>query len=263
MKTQVEEKYSEFYEKWVGQLEEINEQLLNFSPSPSKNNNNEEEEPPPPELLEALISRATTHYKNFYTAKWVAAQEDVLAFFAPVWLTPLENAHLWFTGWKPSLAFRLLRTLGLRRGGGMTEEQGRKVEELRGKIRVEEEKVERQMEVQQVSMAVEKWMLELARVAAWRRSSRISREEEEEEEGRKAVVVKALLVGLEKVVRAADCVRLRTLKGVLEVLSPWQRVDFLATSATLHMELRKYGAAAAYNIMLDFSVDDSQAPPSL
>jgi hypothetical protein len=41
--------------------------------------------------------------------------------------------------------------------------------------------------------------------------------------------------------KAADCVRLRTLKGVLDVLSPLQCVDFLAATTMLQIQLRQWG----------------------
>nr|XP_009773805.1 PREDICTED: TGACG-sequence-specific DNA-binding protein TGA-2.1-like [Nicotiana sylvestris] len=57
---------------------------------------------------ESLVIKMTTHHKDYYTVKWAAAHEDILSFFNPVWLSPLENAYLWVTGWKPSMAFRLV-----------------------------------------------------------------------------------------------------------------------------------------------------------
>jgi hypothetical protein len=55
------------------------------------------------------------------------------------------------------------------------------------------------------------------------------------------VAMKGLMAGLEKVMKAADCVRLRTLKGVLDVLSPLQCVDFLAATTMLQIQLRQWG----------------------
>ncbi|KAK3027917.1 hypothetical protein RJ639_040600 [Escallonia herrerae] len=153
MKTEVEEKFT----LWVRQLEEILQVLLIVS----KDHGNSHE---------ALVAKLTTHHKDYYTAKWAAAHEDVLAFFSPVWLSPLENAYLWITGWKPSMAFRLIesrRQTGLPGASlaDMTEEQLKRIEALRVKIRVEEEKVEREMERQQVSMA-DRGMVELARASS-------------------------------------------------------------------------------------------------
>ncbi|KAK6124233.1 hypothetical protein DH2020_041985 [Rehmannia glutinosa] len=114
-----------------------------------------------------------------------------------------------------------------------------KIEALRVKIKSEEERVEREMERQQVAMADRK-MVELARLESVARkkgdSAAVS-----QVNGLVEAVVKGLLGGLEKVMKMADCVRLKTLKGVLDVLTPLQRVDFLAATSMLQIQLRKWG----------------------
>ncbi|XP_052203283.1 protein DOG1-like 4 [Diospyros lotus] len=222
MKTQVEERFSDFYENWFCQLE-ADLQILQAASTESE--------------CEALVAKLTAHHKAYYTAKWAAAHEDVLAFFMPVWLSPLENAHLWITGWKPSMAFRMVAALRQTKLADMTEAQRKKVEELRVRIRVEEEKVEREMERQQVAMA-DRRMVELARM-----SSRVSGDETATArlDGMVEAAVKNLLAGLEKVMKMADCVRLRTLKGLLEAFSPKQSVDLLAATSTLQIQLRSWG----------------------
>ncbi|CAK9152618.1 unnamed protein product [Ilex paraguariensis] len=232
MKTEVVEEFSGFFEKWVCQLEEYLQLLLNVSDDHSHESVNHE----------ALVGKVTAHYKDYYTAKWAAAHEDVLAFFSPVWFSPLENAYLWITGWKPSMVFRLVDTVRVTRSPGaslanMSEEQLKKIEVLRGKIRVEEEKVEGEMERQQVAMA-DRRMVDLARLA-----SRIKGGDSaaSQVDGLVEGALKGLLGGLERVMKMADCVRLKTLKGVLEVLSPRQCVDFLSAKSMLQIQLRKWG----------------------
>nr|GMD10824.1 protein DOG1-like 4 [Ipomoea batatas] len=153
MRSKVEESFTDFFEKWMAQLEECAHSLLIEN---EKDHNN-------------LVNKMTTHYKNYYTAKWAAAREDVLAFFAPVWLTSLESAYVWVTGWKPSTAFRLVPR------AGMSEEQAKKVE----------------------------------------------------------------------VMKMADCVRLKTLKGLLDVLGPTQSVHFLASASMLQIQMRKWRTKAS------------------
>ncbi|XP_019166730.1 PREDICTED: protein DOG1-like 4 [Ipomoea nil] len=206
MRSKVEESFTDFFEKWMAQLEEC-AQLLLIAAENEKDH-------------EFLVNKLTTHYKNYYTAKWAAAREDVLAFFAPVWLTSLESAYLWVTGWKPSTAFRLVA------GEGMSEEQMKKVEVLRGKIKAEEEKVEREMERQQVAMA-DRRMVELARLGGGDTVA--------------DVAVKNMLGGLEKVMKMADCVRLKTLKGLLDVMGPTHSIHFLASASMLQIQMRKCG----------------------
>lgn len=230
MRTPVEERFSQFYEKWMCQVEDNLQRLLKVS-----------REIPHGAEREALVSRVTSLVKEYYHTKWNAAHEDVLAFFSPVWLSPLENAYLWVTGWKPSTAFRLIESLRETGFPGeslaeMSEEQIMKVEELRAKIRLEEEKVEREMERQQVALA-DRGMVKLARLASQVRNEGLA----SEENGLIKVALKGLLSGLEGVMKAADCARLKTLKGLLEVLSPLQCVDFLAATLMFHVNLRKWG----------------------
>lgn len=229
MGTQVEQRFSNFYDNWMSKLEHLLQLLLLVSRQPPSF---------PGISYEAMVDKLTGHHKEYYTFKWAAANEDVLAFFGPLWLTPLENAYLWFTGWKPSTAFRLLDSLRAKTRSpppasgsvaGMTEEQVGRIEALRARIKVEEERVEREMEQQQVAIA-DRRMLELARL-----------EEGEETNGILEAALKGLLAGLERVMKMADCVRLKTLKGVLEVLTPMQSVDFLAATSMLLIHLRKWG----------------------
>ncbi|KAK4399238.1 protein DOG1-like 4 [Sesamum angolense] len=224
MNSRVEEKFSDFYRKWMGQLEDFLQLLLVVSREHSQ-------------AAEDIVNKLTAHHKQYYTFKWAAAHEDVLAFFTPVWLSRLENAHLWVTGWKPSLAFRLVESLRNARPpvaaaslAGMTEEQVKKIEALRVKIKVEEERVEREMERQQVGMADRK-MVELVR------QERLA----EKNGGAVEVAVRGMLGGLEKVMKMADCVRLKTLKGMLDVLTPTQCVHFLAANSMLQIQMRKMG----------------------
>ena len=227
MKTQVEERFSEFFEEWVCQLEQLQHQLmLKLSQQEKTLHSNEAE-------LQALVSRVTSLHKEYYTAKWAAAHQDVLAFFCPVWSSPLENAFSWLTGWKPSMLFKLLRKARVR---NVSEQQLRKIEELRLKIRYEEERVEREMERQQVAMADRK-MVELARLATRVRNGGGA---VAEVEGMVDMAIKVTLNGLERVMKAADCVRLKALKGMLDLLSPLQCVEFLAATGMIQIRLRQW-----------------------
>ncbi|KVH89489.1 protein DOG1-like 4 [Cynara cardunculus var. scolymus] len=215
--TAIEEKFSDFYEKWVCQLEEYHRFLLQDYTHQSD--------------YENLVAKMTTHHKNYYRFKWSAAHEDVCAFFTPVWLTPLENAYLWVTGWKPSAVFRFVDSLRQTGTGlvDLTEEQVKRIEGLRLKIKMEEEKVEREMERQQVGMA-DRRMVELLRLTRGGGGDAVA-----------VVALKGLLSGLERVMKMGDCVRLKTLKGLLDLMNPKQCVELLAAQSMFHVQLRKWG----------------------
>ncbi|XP_050108569.1 protein DOG1-like 4 [Malus sylvestris] len=118
---QVEQSFYVFFEKWVFQLKQLQQQLLKLS---DETRQNEAE-------LRALVSKATNLHKEYYTVKWAAARDDVLAFFCPIWSSPLENAYSWVTGWKPSMLFQLVESLKTTRLVSMSGEHVRKVEQLR------------------------------------------------------------------------------------------------------------------------------------
>ncbi|KAK1420402.1 hypothetical protein QVD17_21962 [Tagetes erecta] len=229
-KTPTEEKFSLFYDKWVCQLEEY----LTFLVQDYTHHQYDHSH------YQNLIAKITTHHKNYYRVKWAAAHDDVCAFFTPVWLTPLENAYLWVTGWKPSAVFRFVDTLR-KTGTGLvdlTEEQVKKIESLRVKIKMEEEKVEREMERQQVGLA-DRRMVELVKLArcVGGRGTLSS------EEGTPTTIVGgevvALLSGLERMMKMGDCVRLKTLKGLLDMMNPKQCVELLAAQSMFHVQLRR------------------------
>ncbi|KAK6932695.1 Transcription factor TGA like domain [Dillenia turbinata] len=242
MRSQIEEQFSDFYEKWVMQNEEYLQQLLIASKDPLLS---EQEQ-------RSLISKLTAHHKGYYSAKWASAHEDVLAFFSPPWLSPLENAYSWMTGWKPSIVFRLIDSLSLHHRvqlshgpnlRQLSDEQVKKIQELRNRIRLDEEKVERKMERQQVALA-DSGMVELARLASRvvdRGGGGGTESAAVQVEGLLESALKGLLSGLEKVMKSADCVRLKTLKGVLDVLTPLQCLELLVAISMLQVQLRKWG----------------------
>ncbi|XP_057985347.1 protein DOG1-like 4 [Hevea brasiliensis] len=230
MKTKVEERFFEFFEKWMCQLDEYLQHLQRaFEDYRAKTGCEREQE------LQASVSKVTQHYKDYYTIKWALAHEDVLAFFCPIWISPLENVYSWVTRWKPLAVFKLGNSIRTNDVPSLslvelTQEHMRKIETLRVKIRLEEEKVEREMERQQV-VIVDRKMVELVRLVV-----RVKNGEEVRQ-----VALKGVMAGLEKVMKAVDCVRLRTLKGVLDVLSPLQCVEFLAGIGILQILLRQWG----------------------
>ncbi|KAF2303064.1 hypothetical protein GH714_013177 [Hevea brasiliensis] len=135
-------------------------------------------------------------------------------------LSPLQqNVYSWVIGLKPSAVFKLFNSIRINGVPSsslveLKQEQLRKIEALRVKIRLEEEKVEREMERQQV-VVVDRKMTELVRLVVQVKKG----EQVRQVEGLVQVALKGVMARLNKVMKAADYVRLRTLKGVLDVLS--------------------------------------------
>ncbi|XP_043699070.1 protein DOG1-like 4 [Telopea speciosissima] len=248
MRGQVQDKFSEFYEQWVNQHEVNLKELLSVPRDPSSSSNEQ--------LHRALVSKVVIHYKQYYTVKWASAKDDVLGFFSPTWFSSLENAYHWITGWKPSMLFRLITSLRQTRVPGanlvdMTEEQLEKIQELLIQIRIEEDRVDREMERQQVSIA-DKPMVDLSRLATQVNNGEVVGELDKYVD----VTLSSLLAGLENVMKMADCVRLMALKGVLEVLNPLQSVDFLAAIAMLQIQLRVVGKRRDHAKMMTLNQKD-------
>ncbi|KAG9140573.1 hypothetical protein Leryth_016064 [Lithospermum erythrorhizon] len=251
--TQVEQKFSDFHEKWICKLEDLFQQLL-LSVNVHKRIQSEHVLPPENNNYTALVNKLTTHHKEYYTIKWAAAHVNVVAFFAPVWLTPLENSYMWITGWKPSMFLKLLDSLIMQnqhqictsRGSlvDLSEEQLKNIESLRLKIKNEEGRVEREVERQQVAIA-DPNMVELAKLVSRTCMNTINIDESgctmSKVGGLVEVAMKNVMSGLEKVMKMADCVRLKTLKGVLDILSPEQSVHFLAATSLIQIQMRKWG----------------------
>nr|XP_016481113.1 PREDICTED: transcription factor TGA6-like [Nicotiana tabacum] len=229
MTTQVQKNFSNYFENWMSQLEEFLRLLLIVPKEISHVKDHE-----------TLVNKMTAHHKDYYTAKWAAAHEDILSFFNPVWLSPLENAYLWVTGWKPSMAFRLL----VGATSELSDEQVKSIDALKVKIRAEEERVEREMERQQVALGDRK-MVELARLNSSTRvrTSGCTSDSHlnNQLDGLVEVALKGLMISLERVMKMADCVRLKTLKGLLDILNPTQCVGLLAAISMLQIQMRKWG----------------------
>ncbi|KAL2340590.1 hypothetical protein Fmac_008530 [Flemingia macrophylla] len=218
--------FSNFYESWICNLEKLHQELLVVCSATNEVVKVERSD----EQLQALVAKVTAHLKEYYTFKWATACDEVPDFFSPPWLSPLENAFMWMTGWKPAVVLRLLETLKKQEALVLSEEQGRKMQDLRVRISMQEERVEAEMERLQVSVAGCR-MMELSKVAAHGTGDDIMAE----------VALNGIIMGMERIMKAADCVRLKTLKGILDVLTPMQCVDFLAIEIAMHLRLRQWG----------------------
>ncbi|CAO2823513.1 unnamed protein product [Amaranthus hypochondriacus] len=222
----IDHNFSSFYETWLKQLE-IHLQPLVLGHQPN---------------YDSIVATLITHHKNFYTAKWAAAHQDILPFFSPKWASPLEFSFTWVTGWKPSTVFRLVDSLRKTRTpltslSQLSDDQVKKIKDLGVKIKLEEQRVERELERLQVSMGDLK-MVELTRLV-----SRVNEDSDESTRinGLVDVAFKEKLDGLEKVMKMGDYVRLKTLKCVLDVFSSRQGVDFLAVFGMIQIQIRKWG----------------------
>lgn len=59
--------------------------------------------------LDELISAVLRHYEALYVEHSRAAEIDPYQFLVPTWLSSLEKTFLWMGGWKPGVAFHLVK----------------------------------------------------------------------------------------------------------------------------------------------------------
>ncbi|KAL1822996.1 hypothetical protein ACET3Z_009774 [Daucus carota] len=226
------ENFSAFYERWITQLGEYVDMLSQLSNQPFDSNNKSN--------VEAVVEKVITHHKKYYSAKWAAAHQNALPFFRPRWLSPMEHGNLWFTGWKPFIAFGLLDTMrrnqvpGLSTLKELSEEQLEKIEKLKIEIKIEERKVERDMERQQMVIAYEP-SAQLAQLMAQVSDGEIAMADID---GLVDSNMRSFAAGMEKVMKRADYARLKTLKFVLEILDLKQSVQFLAALTKWQTNMR-------------------------
>ncbi|KAI4297444.1 hypothetical protein L6164_037335 [Bauhinia variegata] len=249
MQNLADNRFFQFYEKWLLKLEKIANELIQFIRSRNQTMTNDSQ-------LKHLFCRATSHIKEFYTVKWAEARENCLPFFAPVWLTPLENSYLWVTGFQPSaVVFPLVDTMMNQPAPvagtdpsllfRVTPEQARSIEELKIRIKREEEKVNKQMQrIHRCWSVADRRREELVNLTM-QVKGRINLNMLRVAEGNAlwALAMRQFIVALENTMKGADCARLLALKGVLDVLTPMQCLEFLASFFLLQLRLRQWGKA--------------------
>ncbi|GFY87486.1 hypothetical protein Acr_05g0011250 [Actinidia rufa] len=230
------ETFQKFFECCLVKQDQLLQELISASKShhPNPNNNratttesNTESSMTESTQLRSLIDRVIEHYENYYRAKSRWAKEDVLAMLSPSWRSTLEDAFLWIGGWRPSMAFHLLYSKsglqfeamfdelirGLSTGdlADLSPSQLNRVDELqRTTIRNEKDVTEKMAKVQET-------------VAGHVDGGAVAR--------RGGAGGGAPLGG---------DLRLRTLKSVVEILTPIQAVHYLIAAAELHLRFHEW-----------------------
>ncbi|OWM67113.1 protein DOG1-like 4 [Punica granatum] len=182
--------------------------------------------------LEDLTDRVLSHYQQYYDEKSRIMQTDVSILFSPPWLTRLERAHLWVAGFKPGLVVEL--SLGSL-GGELTQDQARRMEEVRITARMREKELDNEMAQLQESLACPPLL-----GAARKRGKPLPLNWKVNEE-EAAAATGAMRARMEEAVVQADLLRMRIALGVMEILNPGQRVKFLTAVTQLLLRLRTCG----------------------
>ncbi|KAK9266215.1 hypothetical protein L1049_012418 [Liquidambar formosana] len=255
------ETFRKFFDCWLSQQNQHLDDLITASTHYQQNTTThstplEDDET----LLRSLIHRVIHHYEDYYRAKSTWAKHDVLAMLCPSWRSSLEDAFLWIGGWRPTMAFHLLYSksglqledrladliCGLSTGdlADLSPTQLAQADELQRRTVREEKELTGKLAKQQERVA-DSSMVELSHIATELiRSGQTSQNAAGGgglEDGRVESTLAPKEEGLEEVLARADDLRLRTLKAVIEILTPIQAVHFLIAAAELHQRLHEWG----------------------
>ncbi|RWW38461.1 hypothetical protein BHE74_00056309 [Ensete ventricosum] len=205
-----------FYVSWLARLDELRSDLLSALTHR-------------PHLILPSVDAILDHYREYRDAKARLAHADVLDVISHSWLTPFERTFLWVAGWKPSLAFRLLfhEGIGGRDGCLLRPDQRTAIEELRRQVVAAEHRISEGLAEAQEAMAGQA-ALEAVRAGSRNISARASAAD---------VVARALRA----VISAADELRDATLRQVVEILTPAQAAEFLASASELRLRVHRWG----------------------
>lgn len=250
------ETFHKFFECWLVEQDQHLQQLI----SASKNNDDgatSESKQQQRSGLRPLIDQVVQHYEQYYRAKSRWAKEDVLGMLSPTWRSTLEDAFLWIGGWRPSMAIHLLYSKsglqleaklaelirGLSTGdlADLSPSQLIQVDELQKSTIREEREITEKLAKHQETVA-DSSMVELSHVVSeLLRSGSSGNPAGDEADKRVESTLAPKEEGLEDLLHMADDLRLRTLKGVVDILTPIQAVHFLIAAAELHLRLHEWG----------------------
>ncbi|KZV47587.1 hypothetical protein F511_12856 [Dorcoceras hygrometricum] len=249
--------FSNFFEQWLTEQNQNLETLVSASKENVEKLENGQngravtQEELDGNILRPLIERVIQHYEKYYGAKSKFAKTDILSMFSPPWRSSLEDAFLWIGGWRPSMAFHLLYSKsgqqveaklmeliqGLSTGdlADLSSDQLDKVNELQ-KVTVRAEKELTEKLAKKQESVADASMVELSHAA-----TELIRVGEAAEDGRVDAALDPKKEALVEILLKADALRLKTLKQVLQILSPIQCVHFLIAAAELHLRFHEWG----------------------
>ncbi|XP_058095546.1 protein DOG1-like 3 [Magnolia sinica] len=235
MASSEQERFNSCYQQWANQQQQDLKELLR-----SYN-----QDPQDPDRLAQLVAENVQHYQDYCEQRTRLAAEDPPSFFSPTWCTSLENSFLWIAGCRPSLSIRLVYSLsgsqlelqlseylkGVRRGNlaELSPHQMESINKLHCNTIREEDKLSRRMASLQEDMGD----LPLVRIASER-----GRGGSEDESDR---AIQDYLAALANLLEEADKLRLRTLKELVDILTPSQAAEYLIAAKQLRLSVHEWG----------------------
>ncbi|KAJ4893642.1 transcription factor-related [Raphanus sativus] len=221
------ESFKKFQHSWV---EQIHHHLNHLR---SVQNHHRNSATGDEQRLKEAVERAMELCREYHRAKLVTTEKDVIGLMAAPWSSALERSLHWVGDWRPTTLFHLVYTessilfesrivdilRGFRTGdlSDLSPSQFRTVSELQCETVKEENAITEELSEWQDDAS------DLVMGTVSDLDQRIRR--------------------LGEIVHRADDLRLRTITGVVELLSPLQQAEFLIAAAELRTGVSGWGSS--------------------
>ncbi|KAL2941903.1 Protein DOG1-like 3 [Bienertia sinuspersici] len=249
--------FSKFFKDWLKVQDQDLHELMAIATAHSESA--QSSTGPTQSHLSEHVSRVMSHYGNYYRDKLEAIKENVLLVLSPDWLSKLEDAFLWIGGWRPTIAFHLLYskaglqfeeslpellTSGVTAGdlGDLSSQQLVQVDELQRKTIREERKLTESLAPIKRQLLTRSWsgfQKTITELTHSNESTQKSEFDSFQERVNKALALKEH--GLQEILVLTDELRYKTLKSVVDILSPIQAVHFLIATTQHHLRVHEWG----------------------
>ncbi|KAL0365890.1 UNVERIFIED_CONTAM: protein DOG1-like 3 [Sesamum radiatum] len=239
------ENFEEFYIRWKEKQNLHLHDLITTATEPSSSSS-----------LPGLVDRVISHYEEYYRVKSKCIKTDVLLILSAPWKTALEDAFNWVGGWRPSAAFHLLYSKsGLQlesklseqmKGVGMVDLGDLSSAQLSLMDKLQRITIQREREISEKVAKRQERVADQEMVELSHHVSELARTQgRQSDNSEMARAVASTLTHKEEdfqmVVQSADNLRLKTLKGIVDILSPIQAVHFLIAAAELNLSIHDWG----------------------
>ncbi|PIA38362.1 hypothetical protein AQUCO_02800210v1 [Aquilegia coerulea] len=206
------------------------------------------EEPQNEETLKLLAEKNVKKYQEYFEKRSLLSIDDALFSFSSLWCTSFENSFLWIGGCRPTLSIQLVYTLcgmelennlleyfqGVRRDnlGDLSNHQLCLVNDLHCKTVEAEEEISSRLSILQEEIGNE-LLFEDANESSLRGNinGRIHNYKCLDDHAH----------AIAQILLDADMLRLKTVKGLVNILTPLQAVDFLVAGKKLYLSMHEWG----------------------
>ncbi|KAL8144926.1 protein DOG1-like 1 [Apium graveolens] len=213
--------FQRFHETWQEQLQNLVNKLENAPSPPTTDEENNQ--------LYHLVQKFMSHVGDYNLVKSAVAQQDVPLVMAAPWATAFERSLHWIGGWRPTTAFHIIHTKStvlvesridnMINGGGTCMTGG--LSDLSADQFTDLSHLQCQTVHEEIGLSDQ--------LSLWQDSASeillMKYEEADFEEKMKDLAV---------ILQKADELRLKTLREVVQLLTPQQAVEFLISAFNLY-----------------------------